>query len=271
MSTSQLSSPQLERYTLSLSADWFGGTNEQNSASIEAYRVGSLASSTVIGEHEAFDSNGNSIETDPKEVLEDYLFHPHPDSYFHETFWLIEQEMLQLNDFVVMTLFHAYVTRRNLQRQLEKVSSDASVGAEVFHVLDDELSRWQDTCVLSVWASSFMLVSAFYERILKMLCDELGQGRAPGNPPRGISKIEHFLNFLSDAYGINFNNSEAEATEKEARLLRNAFAHGNIEKCRKLLDKVELRDFMESISERLDIIEAAVLDSERADEVMSDP
>lgn len=250
----------IKRYKIHISDSSLIFNSCKPNALVEAFQVGDIASSIALGwveESECFDEdtplNRDKFYTD---LQLNYLFNPH--ERFWEVFWVAANEMAQINDFCVMTLYNSYETQKNLEKQMSKFIFNSKVDAVTVDIFHEQSYNWEKICLEHVWAFCFVQCSAFLEKTLKMLCQDLGNGTKPGKKVPNVSGIDHYLAFLRNNCCINFEeNLKTQQILDTARQIRNAYAHGDINRCQQLLSKVSLREFLESITNLLYQIEAA--------------
>ena len=201
-----------------------------------------------------------------KVPIKDYLFHCVTGLI---TFVVIEEEMVQLNDFCVICLESVSMQISKLKDEHEQlvsggqkfidpkwgdISSDAAMFISGFY-----LPRWQDTQDFLVRAMCLLLLSTFTEKSLKSLCLDF----APTNSiqpkiKRGQSKISSYLNYLVETCGFNFNETQETLEMREkCRILRNSFAHGDWEDVREKVSNVILQKAFMTVGTLLRSIEDA--------------
>ncbi|MBN3945132.1 MAG: hypothetical protein HWQ38_00995 [Nostoc sp. NMS7] len=200
-----------------------------------------------------FDNNYNEI------AWEDYLFTV---ERFSEVFWYISNRMAQLNDYCVLTLQETENHYTRLLRQRHKLENDPNAPAEDFDVLDYNLPKWEDTIHTVSRATCILLLSAFLEHSLKLLCAEFTPGVQVKKLKRA-SDIDSYLAHLKHQGGLQFQEyTDTLELRNVIRKVRNDFAHGTWDNVRINLAQLNLRDAFGTVSNLLYKIEDAAWNSE---------
>lgn len=200
-------------------------------------------------------------------VPDDYLFRT---DTFDECFWKIAMEMEQLNDYCVLLLQETSSKLASLMSELRALEAgEKSVvvderpwtgdfTGETIYVLSEKVDIWRDTYGFIARATCLLLLSAFTERSLKMLCDRFApdRKRRPRRRP-GESKVAMYLRFLQETCGVRFSEPRAShSLRNECRHLRNAFAHGDWDELKDRVGCVHLRDAFGAVACLLSGIES---------------
>jgi hypothetical protein len=206
------------------------------------------------------DENGNFVVALPE--VDDYLFRAEP---FSELFWTISFEMVQLNDYCVLCLQQTGKQLDSMQSELRALKrgekrADTPLGDMTFEAImsiEEEIPRWEDTYQFLSRAMCLILLSAFTEKSLRTICDELASANAQ-KPKRGPSesKIDSYIRHLREAVGLSIAEpSETVDVRKKCQKIRNAFAHGEWSEVRKHSIELHLQDAFEAVSNLLYEIE----------------
>lgn len=183
----------------------------------------------------------------------------------------IEEEMTQINDYCVECLRASSSKLASTKQQQKDLTGKGWVegvnteGKTIDVLLDgvaeglsDDLLAWKDTVHFMAPAMCLLLLSAFTEKSLLRLCMELS-----GSKPAvkgGLSKMAAYVAFLNEKCDLKFKEPESTLrVREECRLLRNAFAHGDWEECRKLIHGIIIREHFASVAALISEIESAYL------------
>lgn len=198
-------------------------------------------------------------DDDHEIICEDYLFEP---EHFSNIFWQISFQMAQLNDYCVLTLQAAEDHYATLLREKRKLEKNPHTSAEELDVLCDAVSAWEDNVHVVSQASCVILLSAFLERALKLLCTEFAPGVQVKKLKR-TSDIDSYLAHLKNQCGLSISEDTDTAQLRNVfRKIRNDFAHGSWDNLKTDLANLNLRDAFGAVSNLLCGIENAAWDSE---------
>lgn len=178
----------------------------------------------------------------------------------------IEEDMNQLNDYCVVTLEAVEATVQRLTRDFRsgkggvfKDSAGESIELSDDQVRDGaaiEMDVWHDTSRFMAIANCLVLLACFTEKNLSHLCVAIS-GRLPKHRG-GQSKVACCLEFLSKECQLTFTEPEESSQLREqCREIRNAFAHGDWQRTRDLVSRVELADAFKAVSDLFCAIEKA--------------
>lgn len=192
-----------------------------------------------------------------------YLFR---NSYGQIEFLMIEDDMSQLNNYCRMFLNatdQEINSAEHWVRNAEGVTARNADGEEldfmdyeVRDIAQEHLDAWQDTGSFLARANCLLLLACFTEKSLVSLCRDLGS-RVP-RPKPGNSKVSTCIDFLREVCGVAFDEPDASIRIREqCRLLRNSFAHGEWDECRKLVGEVDLEQAFKAVSSLLSTIETS--------------
>jgi hypothetical protein len=195
---------------------------------------------------------------------DDYLFHT---TSAVVEFVVIEEEIAQLNDFCVA--FTESVERK--MSELSDLARDAARGkletreGDPFSVTPEDvafgaewqLDSWRDTYEFIAPATCLLLLSCFTEKSLRWLCDQIGDCREVKT--RGAqSKIAAYLIFLRENCKLDFEEpTETSVIREQCRELRNYFAHGEWDACRRVVRDVSVPAAFSSVTRLFEVIESA--------------
>ena len=203
-----------------------------------------------------------------EDIPPDYLFRV---ERFSEEFWLIATKMAQLNDYCVLCLQQ---TSRHLD-QLHKQFKDLQSGkdrilteygdftGETIDYLEEQIPTWKDSYKFISRATCLILLLAFIERSLKLLCKALSPSDAFTPKRKGNeSKIAIYTRYLQDTCKVAFfEPEESVSILNKCRKARNLFAHGDWDELRNEIAQIELRSAFGTVAELLYVIEDAVWQS----------
>jgi len=199
------------------------------------------------------------------------------DSYLFQSassvveFTAIEEEMAQLNDFCV-------AFTESVERKIDKLTAwprDAANGKfepreddlfpitpeDIAFSADWQIASWRDTYEFIAPSNCLLLLSCFTEKSLRWLCDQIGDGREIKT--RGArSKITAYLIFLRENCELDFEEpTESAVVREQCRELRNYFAHGEWDECRRVVGDVSLPEAFGCVSRLFEAIESAYNES----------
>jgi hypothetical protein len=185
-------------------------------------------------------------------------------------FVLIDEELAQLNDYC-LALLEAASAKHNehtkfydwlAARQKPSIPLGKDKAVE-FSPEDVELGRaftqevWADTARFLVPATCLSLLSCFTERSLRYLCDWLEAG-AKRKRSKGTSDIESYLALLRAECGLVIDEPKDTFKVREVcRRVRNDFAHGEWDKCRRAMSRLDLALAFNSVAALFFAIEQA--------------
>lgn len=203
-----------------------------------------------------------------EDIPPDYLFRV--DSFSKE-FWLIATEMAQLNDYCVLCLQQTSQHLGELHKQLDDLQSGkkriltelGDFTGEVSLDLEEKIPTWEDTYQFISHATCLILLLAFVERSLKLLCTALSPTNTglPKQKPRE-SKIALYIRYLKEKCKIVFSEpKEAMNILNQCRKARNSFAHGDWDDLRNEITQIKLRNAFDTVTKLLYAIEQAMWQS----------
>jgi hypothetical protein len=194
----------------------------------------------------------------------DYLYEV---DRFSQTFWVIAEEMAQLNDFCVLCLHAARSQRDWLVAELgrlrtgeKRVVTDlGDFTGEAILVMEEQEPVWQDTCEFLTSAMCLVMLLAFAERSLKAICETIAGPGGCGKRKSSESKISAYLRSIGALCDTRLAESgRGMEILEECRRTRNAFAHGDWDEVRDGTSSVDLRAAFGAISTLLFEIEEAL-------------
>lgn len=206
-----------------------------------------------------FDDESGSPLTD----VENYLFETQTSIH---VFWVIDEEMAQLNDYCLLILNAANEKVSDLKSELKDYKSGkqkihhpeiGDITEDVILGLEEViLPTWQDTYGFTTIATCVLLVQSFIEKSLKSIFYSLAGESKRHHQMVGESKIDSYLRKLQEEFGVKFNESgESKQLRKEIASLRNNFAHGDWDEVRKATDSIDLRNVFQMATDIFEGIE----------------
>ena len=195
-----------------------------------------------------------------------------PDSYLFHTqegdiaFVILEEEMLQLNNFCCLFLNAAEKKMEEVKLEIDKLkaisdeeipnSNGFTYGDMLVYKEDFELITLEDTYSFLSRANCVLLLSIFTEKSLRTLCAYLGSSSQTPKQLRGKSKIDSYLSFLQKEFSLEFDVDDGVHTLISiSRRIRNDFAHGEWDKIRSSMKNFDLQNSFRVVTNLFESIE----------------
>ena len=191
-------------------------------------------------------------------------------------FVVIETEMEQLNDYCFCILNAVDSKYKQLKNQIKDLDAKsphevlftAKMGdleweytaSEMSQAINDiDVPKWEDNLNFVSYANCILLLYIFVEKSLKDLTKYMkGEDEKPAKQIKGYSKVVSYIKYMNDTLGLNFTVDENILNYiDEARIVRNAYAHGDWDEIRKLLSNKDLREYFTAASSLFYLIENA--------------
>ncbi len=202
------------------------------------------------------------------EVVDDYLFRPERVS---NEFWMIAEELAQLNDYCVLSLQEVDAKCRDILKDIEDLELGKAEAhekwqgftSEALMQLEEERDIWRDTQNFLTRTSCLVLLLSFTERCLKYLCIRLGPNSTKKvKRIKDKSSIASYMCYLQETCEIPFEEpKEFQYIEQTAREIRNQFAHGDWDELRISGIEIHLKKAFTAVATLFSVIEDASWDS----------
>lgn len=181
-------------------------------------------------------------------------------------FVVIEEDMAQLNDFACEFIKAAQSRVHQLDDQKRcgegGMFSDfdgewVDVSAkEVREGAAMQLDLWRDTSEFLARANCLILLACFTEKSLVWLCQRMGS--SVPRPKGGQSKVAACVEYLKGHCRLNFDEPQESIEARDrCREVRNAFAHGEWDKCRDAVGSIDLSNAFAAVASLFYAIEKA--------------
>lgn len=139
-------------------------------------------------------------------------------------------------------------------------------------LVDFVVPNLQSTLKFFVPANQLILLNIFLEKSLKMLCFEyshkndskvFGGHKEEIKSLNGKSKIVTYINFIEKSLNLKLSiENEVNIIDNNLRKIRNSFVHGDWEDVEKILENIDLNEYLKSISDVFKKIENVIMKKE---------